>query len=829
MMTKKLLSSAKRGIFRQLADTLFARGSLEVQKRRGYHPRKNHRLQFETLDGRQLCAVDTVATMTLSALPESPVAVGTSVAFTATKPGANDLEYLFKVRGSDTEWATTRSYSTDNGWLWDTSTLESDVYFVAAFSRPLGSTNAYESFATPLRYLLTNQEPVSSVTMAASQLSVVVGESTTITAIASGGGTEVEYAFRMRSTTGDWSLVQSYSTDGTFVFDTTEKSPDTYFITAMARNRGSLAPYEAIGTSIAIQVLATPPLTNLQMTADSRQVSSGNSILFTTLASEDLTDYEVAYRMRSSTGEWQIQRAYSLDKTWSWNTTGVAVGNYFVHVYVKHITSGAKFEYQTVPIKVEVTVAAPLPSEESNTPPETPPTGTPPTEISTTSNKTRAVAAGELVTFGAVATGGTLALEYQFRYRSKTGNWTVLRDYSTNDTFVWDTTNVPADTYFIGAYFRAIGSTASFEYAATPVTQQIFPQVPVPVRQTINSVITVAASDAPEAVRNSADFVASAIGSQAAINAAIAALPASGGVIQLTEGTFTILHTDGTLGGINIDRSNVIFQGRGNSTRLILADNQNTNVIRIIGDGLSNVTIRDLYINGNWKNNYTTNFEGNGIKAKSTTSTPMSNITVEQCWVEDSARLNIMLDASNARIVNNRLGDSRSDSVEILTGPGFIQNNYAEIDEITGYVLSSDAANEVTISNNIVKVLSTGIVSQSIIRTWTASVSHVITNNQIEVRGRATRMVEVNGYVNVISNNIFAMFGNQTTKPTVDVNGASIVNANIFLATDLVFNNTSSWPSIVSNNFFMSESELRNTTNPESANDTLLVQNNQFA
>jgi len=109
--------------------------------------------------------------------------------------------------------------------------------------------------------------------------------------------------------------------------------------------------------------------------------------------------------------------------------------------------------------------------------------------------------------------------------------------------------------------------------------------------------IVVAASDAKDKVN--ADYVCDGVADEAEIEAAIAALPAGGGVVQLSEGTFYISTP------IDVLRSNVMIRGMGAGlTRLFLVNGANCNVI-VVGNGavsLSNVHVRDLTVDGNGEN-----------------------------------------------------------------------------------------------------------------------------------------------------------------------------------------------------------------------------------
>ena len=65
---------------------------------------------------------------------------------------------------------------------------------------------------------------------------------------------------------------------------------------------------------------------------------------------------------------------------------------------------------------------------------------------------------GTIVTFTAIATGGTMP--YQFKWWLWDGaNWTVLQDWSTGNTFTW-TPSTPNPNYAVGVWVRSTGNTA---------------------------------------------------------------------------------------------------------------------------------------------------------------------------------------------------------------------------------------------------------------------------------------------------------------------------------------------------------------------------------
>lgn len=315
--------------------------------------------------------------------------------------------------------------------------------------------------------------------------------------------------------------------------------------------------------------------------------------------------------------------------------------------------------------------------------------------------------------------------------------------------------------------------------------------------------LTVATCNSAESSKVRADFVGDCDGDQQEINAAIQALPPVGGTVLLMEGNYDIKAVSGTLGGVLIDRSYVTLEGVGLSTRLRLANAQNTNVIRIIGSGTTDVVVQSLYIDGNFNANEGAGFELCGVKAASTGPNPIRNVTVQNTTIAQSYRLNVMLDGVNMRIVNNRFGDARSDVAEILTGPGEIADNYVEIASATGYVFGSDSASTVTIANNIVSVLSSGRVSNAVFRFWGGRYRNVLSANQVHADGFVAAVAELNGYFNIVSGNIFSVRWDQRSRFTA--NAGTIVTGNIFHNIDITLIDTTPadrLPIALNNNFF---------------------------
>ena len=314
----------------------------------------------------------------------------------------------------------------------------------------------------------------------------------------------------------------------------------------------------------------------------------------------------------------------------------------------------------------------------------------------------------------------------------------------------------------------------------------------------------VATQNSSENSKALADFVGDGMGDQEEIYAAIQALPSVGGTVTLMEGTYDIRKVAGTLGGLIIDRSNVTLVGQGAATRLILAPNQNTNVIRIIGNGVGNIAIRDLWVDQNRDQNPYNGaefvdishgrFEYNGIKAfcaapGGSCPEPTHNITIENCTVLNAQRLGIMLQGPNMRVVNNRLGNANSDAVELLGGPGFVMGNNVEITGRTHVAVGSDAGNSIMMANNVVHVREGGDLDIAF-RSWANSERHVIADNIVTVDqgGKLGLAMDVRGFDTSITGN--AIQGrNEAERLPLWLTGAGMgITGNHFKNVELIVN-----------------------------------------
>lgn len=322
-------------------------------------------------------------------------------------------------------------------------------------------------------------------------------------------------------------------------------------------------------------------------------------------------------------------------------------------------------------------------------------------------------------------------------------------------------------------WLALFGAAAVWPPGAAKAGSELSPKTNAPAARTATYVV--AAADADARLQASADFVCPGSNDHLVINAAVAALPAGGGRVHLTAGTFSIGGVAGTYGGISIFRSNVLLTGEGCGTRLILQDGlTDINVVWIKGD-ISNVAIRDLYINGNgtnqapWVRARSGWQGGNGVKAidRSALGPTPRNIRVENCRIEDCQVMAVMLSGTAVEVLNCYFtGDFGSHVIELLGDSGRIEGCTLRVKDgdRAAFGFSTDASYNYHIINNKILIEPGGTISAHPINNWPSiaygggnvtNLYHGIIAGNIVVNNGTTRSVLIDGYMDMVNNNIF--------------------------------------------------------------------------
>lgn len=298
------------------------------------------------------------------------------------------------------------------------------------------------------------------------------------------------YKFYLRSPAGVWSVVQNYSENSGYGWNTSGATPGTYLIGVWVKDAQSSKTYDAYAFGTFTLEFPSCTSTNISSNALSPQ-QPGATVTFTATAAR-CTNQFFQWWVRNKAGVWSIASFYNLDNnTFVWNTAGLPMGTYQVGVWA--IQQGSTKQYEAFAFVTYTLTVVPV--------------------VSTTHCEAVNVVAvpvspsdqGTPVTFTATALG--CAAEYRWWVRDTSSHWSSAPGYSATNTYAF-TPSRPAGTYLVGVWVRQIGKAASYEaYSFITYTFTI-----APANRVCSSVGISPDAASPQAPGTTITFTASAAG-----------------------------------------------------------------------------------------------------------------------------------------------------------------------------------------------------------------------------------------------------------------------------------------------------------------------------
>ena len=187
--------------------------------------------------------------VTASTSPPSPQAAGATVTISATASGCPNPRYQFWIQAPGHSWTIVRAYSTGASFTWNT-TPPAGTYHYSVWVRDASSTTGYDTYFPGATYTLTTTPCTSVSASAAPAPPQASGTPVTITASAS-GCSNPRYEFWVQAPGGSWSVVQAYSSNATFNWNTSGLSSGAYRYSVWVRDASSAGSYDAFAPGTA--------------------------------------------------------------------------------------------------------------------------------------------------------------------------------------------------------------------------------------------------------------------------------------------------------------------------------------------------------------------------------------------------------------------------------------------------------------------------------------------------------------------------------------------------------------------------------------------------
>ncbi len=415
-------------------------------------------LSFESLEPRLPLA--TIEGLMLVSDSGSIAQIGSGIQLTAVVDIHPNLEFSFRGRGSSSEWRTLREYSQDQTWLWQTDGANADRYFLTVFAREIGAVESYQAAAVPLSIILASVPPQNSLSIFSMGGSVLaIGTATQFHAQSDADQGGHEFIFLIRESTADWSVAREYQSSADWIWNTSSVEAGTYFITVYSHSVGSIADYELAATPVTITLHLPLDIGEIAVASSAGRAIIGSAIDLDVPVDAAGETLEIAFRMRSENSEWQEVREYSADFNWLFDTRGISPGIYYVGAFVRRSGNLSAYEALATPVTLML----------SNLPQVS--------DVTLIADPTRRVIRGTDVNWTASTTESQL-VEYAFSMRGERSDWSIVREYSRDANWVWNTSDVPIDVYYVTVLARKIGSGFAYEAIATPLTFVIADVIP---------------------------------------------------------------------------------------------------------------------------------------------------------------------------------------------------------------------------------------------------------------------------------------------------------------------------------------------------------------
>ena len=338
-----------------------------------------------------------------------PQPSGTKLTFKFDGTGEGTIKYKLLVQDVATDtWITIRDYSTVKTHIWTAGTAGTKNFYVEA-----KDSNGKTTRRGILGYEITKPLEIDFVASPESQQ--VSGGKVNLTTTVKGEGT-FEYKFLVQDiATNSWAVIKDYSPESSMVWTTGTAGTKNIYVDVKEINTGSVIRKAIEGFEVVTESgevthtfkvdKSSPQLVKTDITLSVVTTGTGN--------------FEYKFLVKDiSTNTWTVLRDYNSAKSVIWN----------------ELTAGIKNLY--VDIKDLATNAVTRKSIEGY---EITSTGGGTTTYSFTTDKVSPQSEGSSIKLTATVTNGSGTYQYKFLSREDTtGEWTILQDYSTTNTYTWN-------------------------------------------------------------------------------------------------------------------------------------------------------------------------------------------------------------------------------------------------------------------------------------------------------------------------------------------------------------------------------------------------------
>jgi hypothetical protein len=372
------------------------------------------------------------------------------VTLTATGDSCDSPLYEFweYMEGDPAGWKVVQPFSTTATYAWDTSTSPDGAFDFEVWIKDTTSSSPYDTYAVATYSLQGTGAPCTNALLSENVNSPEpAGTSVTFTGASSTCGTP-QYEFWQLAPGGQtpWTIVQPWSDNASYVWDTSAASFAAYEFEVWVRDSTSTSMYDTNAiTTYTITPAGTCGGGAISATPSSPQ-NLGAQVIVSGSADECGSPlYQFWVLAPGGQTAWTIVQPWSAASTYAWDTSTDTSGTYLLDVWAKDASSQTA-TYDTSGIlsfELDGSFAPCANATLTPTPGSPEPVGT-------------------LVTLTGVATSCSAPL-YQFWELAPGAGWTIVQPYGVATTYAWDTSGSAAGDYLFAVWTRDAQSTAAYD------------------------------------------------------------------------------------------------------------------------------------------------------------------------------------------------------------------------------------------------------------------------------------------------------------------------------------------------------------------------------
>ena len=404
----------------------------------------------------------------IGASPQAPLARGSAVNISAAAYGCANPEYRYWVLPPGGTWTMVQDYTSATSYAWNTAGVAPGAYRFAVWARNVGSPNAYDVYST-MSYSVT--APCTGLTIAQAPPSPQIS-STTVTLSAAGSGCpNPNYRFWILPPNGVWTMVQDYTTTATYAWNTTGIRAGVYGISVWAKDPSTGGSFDLYRTA---NFAITSPCSSASISSSPPAPQQAGTFVTLSGATGACPNPQYRFYVLPPGGSWTLIQDYSAVNAYSWDTSTVAAGTYRFSVWARDAASTASYDAYGTTYYLVTRRCTSL-------------------ALATRSNITS-------VAVDASASGCPTP-RFRFWLLAPGAGWTMVQDYSSSTSYVWNTAHLAAGSYRFSVWAQDATSPGSYDtyttltYSFAPCTSDSVSATPAS-PQSVGSSVTISSTAA---------------------------------------------------------------------------------------------------------------------------------------------------------------------------------------------------------------------------------------------------------------------------------------------------------------------------------------------